>query len=764
MKIAGYELNEYAIITADDESSLVAGRELQDYLKKYCEYNIPNESEERSCCILVGISASGDIRLPLSSLKNDDSFIIKTYAEKLFICGKTSEGTLYGVYHFLNLIGIDWLTPDQEYADVDRNLNFTADISYNFSSQIRMAYGAEMRDERFRARQRLKYTVGETNNKPAFGNIRGIEFAFGWGYFGHTFEIFIPYEEYYTTHPEYFSFAKGIAPENHQYQICLTNPQVLKIVTDKSLSYLETHPSCKILSVSVNDSYGEFADNVCMCPECAKLYHKYGDNYSGVLLEFVNKVADAVGERFPRVLIHTFGYKQTVNPPVGIKPRKNVMVQVCLSHNINKSILSDDPSGIRCKRQFDRWKSVTENLHVWTYLCNFPFYFAPSANLKSLYEDTTYMLKQGVYGIFQQDCYDDFPFEFSYLRTYLVAKMFNFPNMSYGEYLAYIDRFLGGYYGNNSGKYLKKYLFALEELFSESHAETALEGDFNEFAEFDNKDYIDKCKRLFRKALSVADDDIKRKRIENSKKSFDFSELIYLYRNIGGDKRRKNAYAKKKEKLFRYAYEYKKLLIYGESTSRRLENIDRIDWTTPPFTLCNIMKKIVLTGEEKSAVCYSDENTDERIKDFSFEFIVKKQENKLIFDIFVHDADCTHTNKNILDWCQDSIEVFFSETLHGTKQIKNGDFRIRINADGDLSAIGNEERVSCSVERGEGGYRILLTVLFDGVKLERGKRLGFEIIAHNVGDNGYLNTVYWNSPKNSIINNFPQLCGEIKLI
>lgn len=91
MKIAGYELNEYAIITADDESSLVAGRELQDYLKKYCEYNIPKESEERSCCILVGISASGDIRLPLSSLKNDDSFIIKTYAENFLFAEKLQK-------------------------------------------------------------------------------------------------------------------------------------------------------------------------------------------------------------------------------------------------------------------------------------------------------------------------------------------------------------------------------------------------------------------------------------------------------------------------------------------------------------------------------------------------------------------------------------------------------------------------------------------------------------------------------------------------
>jgi hypothetical protein len=40
-------------------------------------------------------------------------------------------------------------------------------------------------DQKYRARQRLNYTVGDVNDKLAYGGLRGIKFAFSWGYFGH---------------------------------------------------------------------------------------------------------------------------------------------------------------------------------------------------------------------------------------------------------------------------------------------------------------------------------------------------------------------------------------------------------------------------------------------------------------------------------------------------------------------------------------------------------------------------------------------------
>ncbi len=768
MWIEGTELNRFDIITDKDTTSITAGQELRDYLDKYCDYQ-PSACGNVEGKIYIGFPSIEDFSLPIDELQNADSFVIKTSPKRLYICGKTPEGTLYGVYHFLNMLGIDWLTAKQEIAEVNNEQNIQCDIVYNFTSQIRQAfgYGANYADKKFFIRQRLKRTVGETNNQPFFGDIHGVEYAFGWGMFGHTFDWFIPYDEYFETHPEYFSFDKRHYGEKGKSQICLTNPEVIEIVKKKTLDYLETHPTCKIVSVSQNDAYEDFIDNLCMCDSCRAIYEREGNRYSGVLISFVNQIADAVAEKYPDVLIHTFGYKQTTTPPLYIKPRKNVLVQVCLSHQPHWTLLSNKEDCIRCKKQFDDWKAVCEKVHVWTYLVNHAFYFTPIANLQSLYVDTTYMLRAGVYGIFQQENDDDFPFEFSDLRIYLIAKLFQNPYISYEEYLGYVKKFLKGYYGKQSGEYIYDYLHGLENLYEQEKEQKELSQKGYEMLSsvdsvFNNKTFIEQSKDLWKKALFYSESEIYRKRIEDSKKSFDFTELVYLYANIRSEQDLQ-IYAEKKERLYKYACAHKGFLIYGESWARRVQDLSKIDWKTSPRILRNIDKEIKLRGTEKSEKQYSEANTNESFTDFYFNFDVRNTGERLDFHIEVTDKNCTHVKK-LDDWEQDSVELFFSESFHKQNATREGDFRVLINAQGDWNANGKENRVTVSSYKTESGYAIDVSVAFEKGLLLVGKKIGFEIIAHNIGDEGYLNTVYWNSQKRAIMNYYPSLCGEIQFL
>lgn len=769
MRIEGTDLNQFNIINNTDITSVTAGQELQYYLEKYCGYQQTTHDDTKGI-IYIGFSDVENFVLPINKLKQDDSFVIKTAPNRLYICGKTPEGTLYGVYHFLNLIGIDWLSAKQEFSEVDHNQNIQCDIIYNFSCQIRQAfgYGANYADKKFFIRQRLKRTVGEKNNQPFFANIRGVEYAFGWGMLGHTFEWFIPYDEYFATHPEYFSFAKGHYGEKGKNQICLTNPEVLEIVKKKTLDYLEKHPTCKIVSVSQNDAYEDFIDNLCMCDSCRAIYEKEGKRYSGVLINFVNKIADAVAEKYPDVLIHTFGYKQTTTPPLYIKPRKNVMVQVCLSHKPHWTLLSKEEDCIRCKKQFDDWKKCCEKVHVWTYLVNHAFYFTPIANLESLYIDTTYMLRAGVYGIFQQENDDDFPFEFSDLRIYLIAKLFQDPYMSYEKYLGYVKRFLRGFYGERSAEFIYEYLHLLEALYIEEKDSKELSQKGYEMLSstdgiFNNRRFIEQGKRLWDEALYCAENAIYKKRIEDSKKSFDFTELVYLYANIACDEDLR-IYAEKKEKLYKYAYAHRGVLIYGEGWSRRLHDLSKIDWKTAPRILRNLDKVVQLYGEERSVKQYSDENTNETITDFFFNFDVKKTGDILNFHIEVTDKNCNHIKDSIDDWEQDSVEIFFSESFHKSDKERDGDFRIRVNANGNWQASKNADKIEITSQKTKSGYEINMNISFQKNMLSAGNKIGVEIIAHNIGDEGYLNTVYWNSQKRAIIDYYPSLCGEIQFL
>ena len=68
-------------------------------------------------------------------------------------------------------------------------------------------------------------------------------------------------------------------------QLCLTNPEVLDIVTARVLEHMRADPSARIFSVSSNDWF-----NPCDCPVCRKAVEESGAQ-SGPLLRFVNAVA-----------------------------------------------------------------------------------------------------------------------------------------------------------------------------------------------------------------------------------------------------------------------------------------------------------------------------------------------------------------------------------------------------------------------------------------------------------------------------------------
>ncbi len=50
----------------------------------------------------------------------------------------------------------------------------------------------------------------------------------------------------------------------------------------------------------------------------------------GPLLRAVNAVADAIVTDFPDVAISTLAYQHTMKPPMLTKPRKNVIVRLCV--------------------------------------------------------------------------------------------------------------------------------------------------------------------------------------------------------------------------------------------------------------------------------------------------------------------------------------------------------------------------------------------------------------------------------------------------
>ncbi|MEM2049624.1 MAG: alpha-glucuronidase family glycosyl hydrolase [Thermoproteota archaeon] len=100
-----------------------AAEELAKYLSKMIDkirINIVTRQKARKA-IYVGVlsddldseTSRSDILKELGELDND-GFIIRGIGEILLILGKTSRATLFGVYHYLQILGVRWYFPGEE--------------------------------------------------------------------------------------------------------------------------------------------------------------------------------------------------------------------------------------------------------------------------------------------------------------------------------------------------------------------------------------------------------------------------------------------------------------------------------------------------------------------------------------------------------------------------------------------------------------------------------------------------------------------------
>jgi len=127
---------------------------------------------------------------------------------------------MYGVMAFLeNELGCRWYTPSVSIIPERKEFSFSwFDHSEQPGVRVRNDFYYEAFDPVWAARNRMNGTMG-FRKQPG-----GVESY--WGV--HTFYPLMPPEEFFDKHPEYYSLIDG-KRVSKQAQLCLTNPDVLKI-------------------------------------------------------------------------------------------------------------------------------------------------------------------------------------------------------------------------------------------------------------------------------------------------------------------------------------------------------------------------------------------------------------------------------------------------------------------------------------------------------------------------------------------------------
>ena len=217
--------------------------------------------------------------------------------------------------------------------------------------------GPRLTSEYFKVLNRTRTTHGNERTLPAQPLIK------------HSVHWLVPFEKYGAEHPEYYALVDGMREtlrHNTAPQLCVTNPEVLKIATNAAIKYLDEHPDFQIVSVSQSD-----ADSYCQCDLCEKINQREGSPM-GAQLAFVNAVAERVEEVHPDGSVGTLAYVHTRKPPKSLRPRHNVRIQLsstecCTLHTI------DNP---KCKnwefgKDMYEWSRICDEVWVWNYNTNF---------------------------------------------------------------------------------------------------------------------------------------------------------------------------------------------------------------------------------------------------------------------------------------------------------------------------------------------------------------------------------------------------------
>src|SRR5690606_38717057 len=116
-----------------------------------------------------------------------------------------------------------------------------------------------------------------------------------------------------------YALVKG-KRQRERTQLCLTNVEMRKELTRNALERLHQTPGATMISISQNDN-----NNRCECEACRAVEEREGSP-AGLVIQFVNAVAEEIEKEYPEVLVETLAYQYTRKPPKHVKPRPNVIV------------------------------------------------------------------------------------------------------------------------------------------------------------------------------------------------------------------------------------------------------------------------------------------------------------------------------------------------------------------------------------------------------------------------------------------------------
>ena len=495
--------NYQIVVSADaSPSEQTAAKELQQYIEQMSGTQLPIISDLKASGrnIYVGynerVAALTGTQKPE---KGDESFTYRTVGHDLLIWGGSQRGTMYGVFTFLEReLGIHWLTPKctvvpklKEWKMPRLEREERPFIGYRYSNY---SVARDVPEWSAHTRENMKWSPVTSEE---YGNMEA--------YYGaHTMEWLVPIKEFFETHPEYFCMRDG-KRYNGYGQLCLSNPDVLEICKTRLAQRMRENPQYRIYSLSQNDNF-----RFCQCEKCAAIEQQYG-GHSGLIVWFVNQVADAVKNEFPDKYVGTFAYQYSRQPPTGIKPRENVVIRLCsieccFAHPLDAGC----PQNEAFMRDLQGWAELAPHLFIWDYIVDYAQYMAPWPNFQVLGPNIRIFGKNKAIGVFEEAQYQSAGAEFDEMKAWTVNQLLWNPNQDVDSL---VNIFINGYYGKAAPRILDYYHLCQSLVKPNIHYGIYI----RENHEIYSDEFTQKAFAILNEALDAAENDEIRERVDRAR-------------------------------------------------------------------------------------------------------------------------------------------------------------------------------------------------------------------------------------------------------
>lgn len=416
--------------------------------------NAASELQKYEKLLLNSKTSKAVFTLDIDLKLQEEEWKIRSTGNGVALSGGSARGVTYALYHYLeDVCGVIFMDYNAEYipelADLPtKNLKLQGKPAFPYRSVSAVHFGKG----EFNAKRRIN-TSGWSRIAAEYGS----DNSAGRPAPCHSLATYYLFNNANKkAHPEYFSLVNGKRIGGQFVgQLCLSNPGLREEVQKKLYSYMDADKKDfengkrynipTVYDISQNDN-----QNYCRCPECKALAKKYGNTQSGVMLDFINPLAEAAAKKAPGTMISTFAYQYTEAIPSNIKAKDNVITVLCDTMGNTAAPLTD-ATNAQSRKKIEAWSKISK-LGFWDYGDQFSDpRNMPVASEFAYADNVKYLLKNNIIDNRLEISSSRYPDAREY-KYYLMTNLLENPDADFNKLS---EKFANAYYGPAAKLFLR---------------------------------------------------------------------------------------------------------------------------------------------------------------------------------------------------------------------------------------------------------------------------------------------------------------------